>query len=184
MYLILDIYPYFLNKPTQYVVDYQHPSPVHRWRQLVAIFVCVMFAVGTGTLVGLFLSFIGQENRPTQGSYEFKHFHDNSWWEVADDYGNTLIPYTYTTSVPTADVPCHPTLSSHPLNPSSHPTLSRSFLVFRIGSFHPRCLGPQQRQRTCNEIGARIFQSSWSKKHHFLVARGFRAQSITSWYFT
>ena len=129
MYLILDIYPYFLNKPTQYVVDYQHPSPVHRWRQLVAIFVCVMFAVGTGTLVGLFLSFIGQENRPTQGSYEFKHFHDNSWWEVADDYGNTLIPYTYTTSVPTADVPCHPTLSSHPLNSPSHPIFSSHPLI-------------------------------------------------------
>ena len=57
------------------------------WRQFVGIFVCIAFALITGTLVGFLLSFLGQVRRPLSGTYEFTHFHDNSWWEVADDYG-------------------------------------------------------------------------------------------------
>lgn len=55
------------------------------WRQLLAIFLCIAFAVTAGMLVGKLLKAVESNE---EGS--ISDFHDNNYWEVAEDYGSSL----------------------------------------------------------------------------------------------
>jgi hypothetical protein len=54
------------------------------WRQLVGLIVVFAYSVFTGVLTGYILKFVA----PTPDKVEL--FHDNQYWEVADDYGRTF----------------------------------------------------------------------------------------------
>jgi ammonium transporter Rh len=57
------------------------------WRQGVAIFVCIGFAVCTGLFTGHLLKLIaGTEEEKTL----LAEFHDEPYWEVAEDYNKTF----------------------------------------------------------------------------------------------
>ena len=55
------------------------------WRQLVAIPLCMSFAIIAGLLVGKLL--LAVESKEEGG---VEQFHDRAYWEVAEDYGRSL----------------------------------------------------------------------------------------------
>jgi len=57
------------------------------WRNWVSILFCMGFAISTGLLTGFLLKFLGpSEEEKTQ----LKEYHDQPYWEVADDYNHSL----------------------------------------------------------------------------------------------
>jgi len=57
------------------------------WRQWVSILFCIGFAISTGLLTGYLMKVLGgTEEEKTQ----LKEYHDQPYWEVADDYNHSL----------------------------------------------------------------------------------------------
>ena len=73
---------------------YNVPS-IQWWRQLVAILLCIGFAVSTGLITGWILNKVNKTERnvPDKDSTtttDHPDFHDNVFWEVAGDYNRSL----------------------------------------------------------------------------------------------
>jgi len=57
------------------------------WRQWVAIIWCISFAISTGLITGFILKMVGGTEEEKS---QLKEYHDNCYWEVADDYNVNL----------------------------------------------------------------------------------------------
>jgi len=58
------------------------------WHQLLGIVLCVLFAVVTGTMTGILLRKLGHYGPEEKD--RIKEFHDECWWHVAEDYGQSI----------------------------------------------------------------------------------------------
>jgi len=57
------------------------------WRQWVAIIWCMSFAISCGLIMGFIMRMIGGTEEEKS---QLKEYHDNCYWEVADDYNVNL----------------------------------------------------------------------------------------------
>jgi ammonium transporter Rh len=57
------------------------------WRQWVSILFCIGFAVSSGLITGFILKSIGGTEEEKS---QLKEYHDQPYWEVADDYNHSL----------------------------------------------------------------------------------------------
>jgi ammonium transporter Rh len=57
------------------------------WRQWVSILFCMGFAISTGLITGCILKAIGGTEEEKS---QLKEYHDQPYWEVADDYNHSL----------------------------------------------------------------------------------------------
>jgi len=57
------------------------------WRQWVAIIWCISFAVACGLITGFIMKTVGGTEEEKS---QLKEYHDNCYWEVADDYNVNL----------------------------------------------------------------------------------------------